>query len=306
MTTRDRQMLGAGSAHFTMADGGHREVAPERLQMLGKRASALFVEKGIPLTDAVVNVLSEERGLNQQHVQRVTEFANNYAFEDLFSKEAADHRVIDFGEEGPADTANVLKELNSMGREQVKTAALRPSAPRRKFVPGQDSAADRYGAMTKTAAAASAGYPYVDPYQELGALRDDVKRAHEELLVKVADSGMEYEAAASELYHLTKQAVLHGHSPAEIAILFEQRAPHITMVKLALKEIATRMDADQIPAVPMKKVAGVRVANADHPLLQSFDSFVKIAARYFTNIAASEKLAVQYRNVDRKLRDMIQ
>ena len=304
--TRDRHMMGAGSAHFTLADSGHREVAPERLQMLGKRASALFVEKGIPLTDAVVNVLNDESGLNKQHVHRVTEFANNYAFEDMFNKEASDHRVIDFGEDGPADSAAILKELNSMGKEQIKTASARPSAPRRRFIPGQESAADQYGSMSKTASAGSEMYPYVDPYRELGDLRADVKRAHEEMLTKVADSGMEYEAAATELYSLTKQAVLSGHSPAEIAILFEQRAPHLTMVKLALKEIATRMEGDNIPAVPMQKVAGKRVANADHPLLRSFDTFVKIAARYFTNIAASEKLAGQFRKVDRKLRDMVQ
>ena len=304
--TRDRHMMGAGSAHFTLADGGHREVAPERLQMLGKRASALFVEKGIPLTDAVVNILSDESGLNRQHVQRVTEFANNYAFEDLFSKEASDHRVIDFGEDGPAETATVLKELNSMGKEQIKTAARQPMIPRRRFVPGQDSEVDRGGDITKMASAASEMYPYVDPYRELGDLRDDVQRAREEMLTKVADSGMESEAATAELYGLTKQAVMSGHSPAEIAVLFEQRAPHVSMVKLALKEIAQRMDADHIPAVPLQKVATKRVANDNHPLIRSFDTFVKIAAQYFTNIVASEKLNEQYRKVDRKLRDMLQ
>jgi len=296
-------MMGAQAAHFTTAAGSHREVQPERLQMLGKRASALFVEQGIPLTDAVVRVLSEENGLNRNHVQRVTEFANNYAFEDMFNKEASDHRVIDFGESGPADTAAVLKELNSVGRGQIKTAARQP-VPSRRFVPGQDSAQENH-ALTKTAAAAPS-YPFVDPYRELGDLRDDVGRAKGEMLQKVADAGLEYDAACNLLYALTKQAVLHGTSPADVTVAFMQRAPDKVMVKLALKEIAQRMDHDQIPAVPMAKHASARVVNPDHPLMKAFDDFTKTAVDYFGKIKAAEDLTAQYTRVDRKLRGMIQ
>lgn len=302
--TRDR-MIGAQAAHFTTAEGSHREVQPERLQMLGKRASALFVEQGIPLTDAVVRVLSEENGLNRNHVQRVTEFANNYAFEDLFNKEASDHRVIDFGERGPADTAEVLKELNSVGREQIKMAAARQPAISRRFIPGQDSARENYAPLTKTAAAVS-DYAYADPYKELGDLREEVRAARELMLTKVGEAGLEYDAACTQLYTLAKQAVLKGVSPAEIAIAFTQIAPDRVMVKLALKEIAQRMDRDQIPAVSLKKTAEVRVANADHPIMKAFNSFVKTAVDYFGKIKAAEDLSKEYSNVDRKLRGMIQ
>lgn len=300
--TRDRHMMGA-AAHFTTAEGSHREVQPERLQMLGKRASALFVEQGIPLTDAVVRVLSEENGLSRNHVQRVTEFANNYAFEDLFNKEASDHRVIDFGEQGPADTSEVLKELNSVGREQIKMAAKQPSINRR-FVPGQDSERDSY-ALSKTAAAASS-YPYVDPYKELGELRESVGRAKEEMLQKISESGLEYEAASRRLYNLTKQAVLGGYSPADVANAFVQRAPDKVMVKLALKEIAQRMDNDHIPAMPITKRASASVVNPEHPLMKAFNDFVKTAMDYFGKIKAAEDLSEQYTKVDRKLRGMIQ
>lgn len=300
---RDRYMMGAQAAHFTMAEGSHREVQPERLQMLGKRASAMFVEQGIPLTDAVVRVLSEESGLNRNHVQRVTEFANNYAFEGLFNKEASDHRVIDFGEHGPADTAEVLKELNSVGREQIKMAARQPTISRR-FVPGQDSARDSY-ALTKTAAAVPA-YSYVDPYRELGELRENVNRAKEEMLEKIGQAGLEYEAACRSLYSLTKQAVLGGYSPADVTVAFLQTAVDRSLVKLALREIANRMDLDQIPAVPMTKQASVRQVNPKHPLMAAFSVFTKTAVDYFGKIKAAEDLTKQCGIVDRKLRGIIQ
>lgn len=299
-------MMGAQAAHFTTAEGSHREVQPERLQMLGKRASALFVEQGIPLTDAVVRVLSEESGLNRNHVQRVTEFANNYAFEDLFNKEASDHRVVDFGEDGPADTAEVLKELNSVGREQIKMAAKQP-VPSRRFVPGEDSARETH-ALTKTASA-TPSYPYADPYRELGELRDSVKRAKEEMLVKVGEAGLEYDAACGRLYTLAKQAVMGGYSPADVATAFMQTAVDKSLVKLALKEIAQRMDHDHLPAVPAvekRASATVRVANADHPLMKAFNDFVKTAMSYFGKIKAAEDLSEQYLSVDGQLRGLIQ
>lgn len=302
--TRDRQMAGA-SAHFTMGEGSHRDVQPERLQMLGKRASALFVEQGIPLTDAVVRVLSEESGLNRNHVQRVTEFANNYAFEDLFNKEASDHRVIDFGESGPADTAAVLQELNSRGEEQIKVASRQPAIQRR-FIPGEDSARETYGTLTKTASATSGGYPYEDPYKELGDLRESIGRAKEEVLSKVAEAGLEYDAACNLLYALTKQAVMSGYSPADVAIAFLQRSPDQAFVKLALKEIAQRMEHDNIPAVPMSKTAEVKVANFDHPIIKAFDDFARTAVNYFGKIKAAEDLTAKYGEVDQSLRGMIQ
>lgn len=295
---KDRNMI------LTMADSGHQGVPPEKLKLLGKRASAMFVERGIPLTDAVVNVLSEESGLNKQHVQRVTEFANTYAFEDMFNKQA-EHKVIDFGEEGPADGSAVMKELGSRGmQEHIKTAS-RKEPPRRRYIPGQDSARESFGALTKTASAARE-YPYADPYAELGSLREDVKRARDEMLTKVAQSGLEYEAASRQLYEMAKQAVLAGHNPAEIAVIFSDRAPDVSIVKLALKEIASRMDYDTIPAVPMTKTARLRVPNENHPLLRAFDEFTKVAAQYFTHLAASESLSRQYYSVDGKIRKVLQ
>jgi hypothetical protein len=294
---KDRDMM------FTMADTGHQGVSPEKLKMLGKRASALYTEKNIPLTDAVVNVLSDESGLNRQHVQRVTEFANTFAFEDMFQKQAG-HKVVDFGEEGPADTSEVMKELGAQGQqEHIKSASVvRP--PKRRFVPGQDSARD-FGSMTKTASAIQE-YPQADPYSELGQLRDDVKKARDEMLTKVAESSLEYDAAANHLYQITKQAVLSGHSPAEIAVLFEQRSSDVNMVKLALREIASRMDSDAIPAVPLSKMASNRVVNENHPLLRSFQTFTKVAQQHFTHMVASENLSRKYHAVDRKVRDLIQ
>jgi hypothetical protein len=128
----------------------------------------------------------------------------------------------------------------------------------------------------------------------------------DEMLQKVGEAGLEYDAACNLLYALTKQAVLRGISPADVTVAFMQRAPDKVMVKLALKEIAQRMDHDHIPAVPMAKHASVREVNPDHPLMKAFDDFTKTAVDYFGKIKAAEDLTVQYTRVDRKLRGMIQ
>lgn len=304
--TRDRRMMGTPGAHFTMADHAHRDVDPEHLQMLGKRASALFVEGGVPLTDAVVNVLREERGLNQEHVQRVTEFANNYAFESMFQKEAGDHRVVNF-QHGPADTSDVLKEIRTSGGPVEKVASKAQFRRSDRFVPGMDGIRDAFKSrMEKEAAAAPVDYPYENPYQELLSLRDTVQRARDEMLSKLAALNVAYEDSFERLYKEARQVVLSGHSPAAVARTFAELAPSPLFTKLALKRIGQRMEGEDIPAPPLQKVAGGGPVNREHPLCKTFDSFVKIAHEYFTIVAAAEDLSREYETVENTVREKLQ
>jgi len=286
---------------LTLADRASHGVDPERLRMLGKKASLLFTEREMPLTDAVVQVVSDQSGLNREHVHRVTEFANGYAFDTLYKRASGSHRVINF-EGGPADPAAVLQELNAVPmRGETKLAAYRPTP---KFIAGLEGLEDAFQ-ISKTASAGPAD-KHENPNRPIFELQEMLKSAQDQLGSRMASLYVEFESVTDGLYKEAKQAVLNGVSPAEISEVFKARSPHPNITKLALKRIAEKMDGDMIPAPPMRKLAGRRVVNSNHPLCGAFDGFAKVAYDYFATTTAAERINEQLRVADKAVREVLQ
>lgn len=293
-----------GTESYTVADHTSRGVDLEHLRALGKQASAQYTNEGMNLNDAVVGVLRDESALNQEHVRRVVEFANNYAFEQAFTKSAADHRVIDFAG-GPADPSKVLQELRSESETGMvaKTAGARLYAEER-FIPGQDGLRMRTGQMEKTASAAKQDYPWLNPARELFELRDLVKTANEQMQARLITSQVAYDEAVDEMCKIARDVVRSGHSPAEVARIYADRSPNLNLTKLALKEVSKRVT--DLPAVSMTKYAGDRVVNPAHPLCATFDHFTKVATEMFTVLSASESLTERLARVNAQVKSVVQ
>ena len=298
-------MTGAEEAPFTMADHGHLEVDPNRLRLLGKQASALYSQGGVPLSDAVVRVLGSEQNLGPEHVRRVVEFANTYAFDSEFDKHAGDHRVVDF-DDGPADPADVMKELHNGATPSVSFSP-RPVSEPSGYIPGADGAlAEMFGAGVKTASVAE-NYPYENPYGDMFALYDTVRAAHEQLTGELSELEVAYDMAANSLYKEARQVILDGDSPADVSSVVASACPDPNFVKLALKMISNRMEEDHVPAVRgMRKNASMRFANPEHPLFQACIEFVKVAGARFHRVAAVEKLNEQLEQVRREVKKVLQ
>lgn len=296
-------MLGTGT--YEMSDRSSRGVDPERLRCLGKEASTRYFGREETLTDAVTGVLRDEGGLNPEHVRRVAEFANNYAFEWEFTKSAAPHRVIDFAG-GPADSARILQELRSgsdSGVTITKTAGARLHASER-FLPGADGVRLRAGGMQKTASAASPDYPYLNPHYELFELRELLKTARDQMRSKILTNQVVYDDAADAMCKVARELILDGHSPAEVARIYADRSPHSHFTKLALKTVS--QEVQDVPAALMTKTASARQAiNPEHPICTTFDHFVKVAAEMFTVLATSENLTERFEHVHERIKSVI-
>ncbi len=97
------------------------KVDPDTLVLMGKRASKLYLDQGIPLNDAIIKIASEQPGLSVDHIQRVVENANLLTFERLFADSAS--KQIDFG---LADSSEILEKMASKETEDDLSAFLTP------------------------------------------------------------------------------------------------------------------------------------------------------------------------------------
>jgi hypothetical protein len=276
-------------------------VDPEHLRMLSKRASKLFSEQGVPLSDAVISVLRKESGLNQHHVKRVVEMTNNYAYVDQEElTKGAGHKVINFAQ-GPADPVKVIQELRSEGKGGVmKTAAQKGLRPYERFVPGQDGFASNL--LEKTASAVRPDYPYLDPYRDVFDVREKLAAAKDELESQLIRLQVAFDEATNAMCKVAREVILSGHSPVEVSRVYAERAPNEDFAKLALKMVRDRVT--DVPARPLSKLAG-GVVDPTHPLCTTFDNFVKVATEFFKTLVAVEDVHSQYAIVDQKVKRIV-
>lgn len=291
---------------LTAGSNSHGEVSPERLRLLAKQASARYSRGGTSLTDAVVDVLRDQQGFGPEHVRRVTEFANTYAFDDAFSKEAGDHRVVNF-DSGPADPSGVMKELRL---DPTPTTAGPSLSQPTGYVPGMDGIEAAFGGgHQKTAGemVRSEDYPYENPHGEVIAMWENLNATKDKLASDLSMLETAYDGAVRELYKEAKQVLLEGHSPADVSSVVSSASPHPSFVKLALKLISKRAEADGIPGRPgMNKTAGLRLVNDKSRLFKAAREFVKVAERRFTHIAAIEQVGEQLDVVRQRLKGVLQ
>lgn len=95
---------------FLMADSPQSGVSAEVLEMLGRKAAMKFLGEQVPLTQAVSDLVSEHPELGNEHIKRVVEFANNVAFQELFSKSEDKNVHFDV-----ADPGEVIRDLKDGG-----------------------------------------------------------------------------------------------------------------------------------------------------------------------------------------------
>jgi len=288
-----------------------RNIDPEQLEAMGKRAAALYSERGSSLNEAVVETVKEAR-LAPEQVKRVCEFANTAAYIQEFEKGGEVRNVTFQG--GPADPSVVLKDLNdgsSPPPHQVKTAAYQPPKGHYKIAMADDVLADAFGArsgMMKTASAdhfarATSGDEIADLKTRLDGVRDD-------LMSKLSSSGVLFEDVKAALCEATRQEVLDGSSLGDVVTAWSSFSPSTPMLKEAMSLVSGYLQATgdmtkeaQVSSLNKTANAG-KVPNPDHPAVDRFIAFTKIA---FEHRKLQEALSIvdeQLVDVNRALKEM--
>ena len=260
-----------------------RPVSGEHLEVLGKRAAALWSEgREKSLGDAVVSTV-KTASLSPEQVKRVVEFANTAAYLSEFHKEGAMHRVVDFGAGGLADPSAVLQDLNDGGGgSRFDSGSLEYNHP-----PQETKTASAWDETAFAQMFASSGqeYPEVNPLGEVLDLRDKLAGAYETTTSMLSSLEVMYEDVQKNLFHQVKQAALSGHALSEIAQIWQQVAPSDEHVKVAFVSVMDPLVDNEVfrnheaVAESLSKHASVGQVNKEHPLVTGFTDFCEIITK---------------------------
>jgi hypothetical protein len=269
-------------------------VDSDELRGLGKKASHLHLNSGIPLSDAVVKVARWHGRLNHEQIRRVIEFTNNETFQTMFKCAEGSHRVVCFPG-GPADPSQVLKEL-SMDHGVMAG----PEGDR--YLPGMDSVGDLFHQEK----AAAANQPQGLMEKKAQARWFELQRMNEHFVDAYRSASFDYENAAADLCKQACAVVDDGGSVTDVARALG-RVQHLDgMAKLALRHIADDWKArrrDVSQGESLSKHA--HLVRTRHPLVQSFFEFEKVALERFKLAAALEYVGEELKKVGQQLRSEV-
>ena len=289
-----------------------RSVPGSRLEEIGKLAAGRWVGGAVgSLHEAVVEGVKSAQ-LSPEQVRRVTEFANTNAYLSLFKKEGGANKYIDFGDSGPADPVDVLRDLNdggggtlqNMGETRMDRITPEGHAPGHvsedmlmSFLRGGRKEAS----MSKVAHAAQEEASA----QELWVL--ETKLASE--LQERESSGRLLEMYArrslSNFYENVKEASREGYSLGEIVGVLQQFSDDGVVkaaMAAAMPRITSELFSDGAEAAESfrKEASGSGKPDPTHPLVTSFLELGGVLEK----MASLRQQCGEVESAIRKLRDV--
>lgn len=290
-----------------------RPINPEQLEMMGKKAAALYEQGATSLSEAVVEVTKEAR-LAPEQIKRVCEFANTTAYLNEFEKGGEVRNVTFSG--GPADPGKVLRDLNdgsSPAINHVKEAHFEAPTGHYKTAAAETLLAEMFGAGAGLDKLASASLPdhfsHAAPIDEVYELRTRLHGVRDHLRSKYASSGVLYDDVRSDLCKEAETAVSGGSSLGDVARVLASFSPNPTLLKTAMLAIGKHLQTKTTTAgslgSSLTKVAHEgSVPNPEHPLVKTYHVFTKVAFEHRKLEEAINVVDEQLKGVNAQLKEM--
>ena len=298
-----------GTTIVQVVPKGGSGVDPAILEMLGKKAANLYLDRGVKLTDAVVKVASAETAAGQQftteHLRRITEFANTSTNQALFEKEA--DKTFAFPLANPEAVIQSLRDgaVNKIpvpsSRDAVESA-MPKMASVGDYFPGSESVRfeDFFGTPS------GEEYPQLNPTAKLAALSDRLQGVEEEILSKKTGVEILSDNVREEIFQHIKQASLYGLTLGDIYGALRQVAENEKTAQALCTEAHERLGGEvhyQLQDQAEKTASGI--INDAHPLVKAFQSFEKLSHQLRILTKAAEIAGEQRSRADRLLRDRL-
>lgn len=273
---------------LTQSSGSN--VPPETLEMLGRQASQLFQSQGVPLNQALAQVLSDHPELGNEHIKRIVEFANTVTFQEMFQNSQDKNVHFDVGDPGVVlrdlkdggSSAHSGKPLNSdyLSPPKSSNTADLDAALMQQFTGSHPSPSD--SESVKVASVSEVDHerhanPIEDAYDamiRLQATREKLAESYETL-------DLTMKRAQEDFYQQVRLQVgdENGSGLGGVLTALEKIASQ-DLVETVMSPVVERLVHEgynqQHLMQSMQKLAGV-VPNLHHPLFASFDAIVKMA-----------------------------
>ena len=199
---------------FLMSSPG-QQVSPETLEMIGRKASQMFVQQQIPLNDAISQLASQHPELGNEHIKRIVEFSNTVTFQEMFANSA--DKNVHFA---VADPGVVIRDLKDGGSPAHDGKTLQGgmgdylSPPNSQEQNGSDQVLESaFGVegqsepLQKIASSETDTFSHSNPVEDVTDLRHRLEDTRDRLVSAHEQFDMLLKQAKEELFEIVKGEV---------------------------------------------------------------------------------------------------
>ncbi len=298
---------------FDQLISGVRQNAPqaELLEALGKKAAALYLNEKEPLNSSIVKLASEHPQLENEHIKRIAEFANNAVFQQMHNQ--SEDKNVHFP---VADPGTIIQDLKDGGSPMHDGKTMNAGMqPKRSMVPSAQNAdyqtaprsipstegfedttagwneLDRrnqvsgvMGTGEPIAKQASAEYPtwsHSDPVEDVFRTHLKLRAVKEKLAEAHENFDLALKTAKEDFYQSVKHFVLDPDGPGLMSVVnaVKLASPNDSFAFQILRPVAERLVKEgAVRSDKLEKTASVqKMVNLNHPIVVSYLGILKMA-----------------------------
>lgn len=262
-------------------------VAPETLEMIGRKASQMYQQNGVPLNQAIKDLIAQHPELGNEHIKRVVEFANNVTFQEQFQNGA--DKNVHFDVADPGVVLRDLKDGGSPGHEGRLNSNGSDYASGPKQSGAQDAQLDDQlaglfnidgGGNVKTASEEVTD-GHANPVDNLFDEQVRLQATLDELEGSRDQASQNLSSAQDNLYKAVRQEVVNpdgaglGGVVGALHSLGNQEIAETVLPGIVSRMVGEGYQRSNLHK-SLEKRAGTSV-NPNHPLVTSFNELVKVA-----------------------------
>lgn len=282
-------------SEFLLSSGHKSSLSPEKLELLGKEAANMFLDKGVALNQGIAKLAGAYDSINIEQVKRVCEFANtsvHLAYHDKNKIAGAESSYPQFE---LADPARVFQDLSdgAMPTKITQTDVdygKQPLKQKTSEAKVTEIFESSFG-LDKTAhvSESMAADQVMNTKDDLTSLRTHFLNSGEQLDMLKA-------AAEAEYYKAVKIHLLEGNSFADVVNAADNCGVDGEKIAEILTPVFTKLVEEKV--ITLEKVSSVlrdrgsleklshRILNEEHPFVSTLRA-IAAADEEITKVAAS-------------------
>lgn len=288
-------------------EGKHANITPESLELMGKSAANIFIEKGISLNESISKLAASHNDISQEQIKRVCEFANTavYLAKHDMAKTAGSKES--YPEFDLADPNRVIQDLSDGTKSTVTTkvdAAYSRLPLKEKTSSAKSPAEKAFEELFQSKTAEDLNFSKDTAINEVMTAKENLKDLRDHLRATGEGLDMLHKEASEEFYELAKRHMLSDGSYADINKIAHEVSGNPQEAMVMLTPVVKRLVQEKVASgigllnqvKGMQKVAH-RTLNEEHPMVKAAKAVIETGREI-------EKIAVGLREVDGGLKEV--
>lgn len=264
----------------------HADLSPEMMELIGKQAANLFIEKGVNLNESIVKMASAHEDINQEQLKRICEFANTATYLAKHDQNKTAGAKVSYPEFELADPNRVIQDMSDGAKPTILTKVDTdyghlPEKKQKTSSAKSDALLEELFNTKEASARADLDFSkdtavnqVMEAKEQLVALRETLSASNEHL-------DLMQKGASADFYEHAKRHCLEGGSFADIVKAAQATGASNEQVQEVLRPVISLFIKEKVSSVKsmtedMKDLTKLahRVVDPEHQMVKAAGAII--------------------------------